>query len=187
MEKSYGIEAARAQLGDIADHARTTGKTIALTRHGRTIAVIGPAAAIKPAGGVEVTLYYPHDQRTCVLPALPRMGESFVEDVELGPDENTETRWNVTDVQWYRSDDGSTSVGVSLDPVDDHTRQIMERQKAERIAAARTRAARVSELRKSVRANRPAPIDETPIRDALARQDAAMRANREPSARPTEK
>lgn len=137
MENAYGIEAARAKLGEIADHARTTGETIALTRHGRTVAVIGPAASVKPAGGVEVTLFYPHGQRTCVLPALPRMGESFIEDVELGPDDNTEARWSVTEVQWYRSDDGSTSVGVSLDPVDDHTRQIMERQKAERIAAAR--------------------------------------------------
>lgn len=187
MEKSYGIEAARAQLGDIADHARMTGATIALTRHGRTVAVIGPAASVKPAGGVEVTLFYPHDQRTCVLPALPRMGESFVEDVELGPDENTEARWSVTEVQWYRSDDGSTSVAVSLDPVDDHTRQIMERQKAERIAAAQTHSARVSELRKSVRANRPAPIDETTLHDAVARQNAAMRTNREPTDRVNER
>jgi antitoxin (DNA-binding transcriptional repressor) of toxin-antitoxin stability system len=159
MEKSYGIEAARAQLGDIADHARTTGETIALTRHGRAVAVIGPAASVKPAGGVEVTLFYPHDQRTCVLPALPRMGESFVDDVELGPNDNTEMRWSVTEVQWYRSDDGSTSVGVSLDPVDDHTRQIMKRQKAERIAAARAERSVDDGLDSLIRRLGPPPTD----------------------------
>lgn len=137
MEKSYGIEAARAKLGDIADHTRATGQTVSLTRHGRTVAVIGPANSVKSAGGVEATLFYPHDQRDCVLPALPRKGESFVEDVELGADDSTETRWSVTEVQWYLSADGSTSVGVSLDPVDDHTRRIMQQQTEARIAAAR--------------------------------------------------
>ncbi|MFI8194668.1 type II toxin-antitoxin system Phd/YefM family antitoxin [Streptomyces sp. NPDC085946] len=137
MEKSYGIEAARAQLGDIVDHARTTGQTIALTRHGRTVAVIGPAEAVKPSGGVEVTLYYPHDQSTCVLPALPRTGDSFLQEVELGPESSTETRWSVTEVQWHMSSDGTTYIGVSLDPADDHTVQIMGRQRQERIAAAR--------------------------------------------------
>lgn len=137
MENAYGIEEARGQIGKIAEHVRTSGQIIGLTRHGRTIAVIGPATSVKPAGGVEVTLFYPHDQRTCVLPALPRMGESFIEDVELEPNDSTEARWSVTEIQWYRSADGSTSVGVSLDPVDDHTRQIVKRQTEERIAAAR--------------------------------------------------
>lgn len=139
MEKSYGIEAARAQLGEIADHARTTGETIALTRHGRTVAVIGPASAVKPAGGVEVTLFFPHDQYNCVLPAMPRTGEPFIQEVEVGSDDTTEMRWTVTEVQWHTSIDGPASVAVSLDPMDDHTRRIMEQQRAARAAAARAR------------------------------------------------
>ncbi|BCK73988.1 hypothetical protein Srufu_079410 (plasmid) [Streptomyces libani subsp. rufus] len=143
MENAVGIEAARARLGEIADQARTTGQTTRLTRHGRTIAVIGPAATVKPAGGVEVTLYFPHTERTCVLPALPRTGESFVEDVELGSVDSTEAHWNVTEVQWRMSADGVT-VGVSLDPADDHTHQIVKQQEAERIAAARARRAKLT-------------------------------------------
>lgn len=45
---------------------------------------------------------------------------------------------------------------------------------------------RVNELRESVRANKPEPIDDAPLRDAMARQDAAMRANQEPTDRATE-
>ncbi|MFG2532814.1 type II toxin-antitoxin system Phd/YefM family antitoxin [Streptomyces sp. NPDC048516] len=139
MQKSYGIEAARAQLGEIADYVRTSGETIALTRHGRPIAVIGPTKAVKPAGGVEATLYYPHTERTCVLPALPRTGEELVQDEELSPTESTETRWIITEVQWHLAVDSSPSVGITLDPADDHTRQIMKQQEADRIAAARAR------------------------------------------------
>jgi hypothetical protein len=47
--------------------------------------------------------------------------------------------------------------------------------------------ARVNELRKSIRANRPEPIDDAPLRDAVARQDAAARTNREPTDRDDEK
>jgi (2Fe-2S) ferredoxin len=47
--------------------------------------------------------------------------------------------------------------------------------------------ARVNELRESVRANKPDPIDDAPLRDAVARQDAAMRANQEPTDRADEK
>ena len=36
---------------------------------------------------------------------------------------------------------------------------------------------RVNELRQILRANRPEPIDDAPLRDAVARQDAAMRAH----------
>lgn len=139
MENAYGIEEARGQIGKIAEHVRTSGQIIGLTRHGRTIAVIGPADAVKPAGGAEVTLYFPHTERTCVLPALPRTGETLVWEVELGPDENTDGNWNVTEVQWHMSADGYTTVGVSLDPADDHTKQLMERQEAERLAAVRSR------------------------------------------------
>src|ERR1044072_7054127 len=78
MEKSLGIEAARARLGDIADHARTTGQVTALTRHGRTVAVIGPAHAVQPAGRIKVTLYLGDDDQVCVLPALPRIRESLL-------------------------------------------------------------------------------------------------------------
>lgn len=139
MENAVGIEAARARLGEIADQSRTTGQITRLTRHGRTVAVIGPAHTVKPSVGVEVTLHFPHTERTCVLPALPRTGESFVEDVELRPGDDTEAHWNVTEVQWRMSDDGATTVGVSLDPADDHTHQLVKRQEAERIAAASVR------------------------------------------------
>lgn len=132
MEKSYGIEAARAQLGDIADHARTTGQTIALTRHGRTVAVIGPATSVKPSGGVEVTLFYPHDQRTCVLPALPRLGEIFVEEVAFGEGEEDEAIWRVDEVRWHMATNGHTTVGVSLMPFDEHTQMVIRRQVAMR-------------------------------------------------------
>ncbi|GAB3004604.1 hypothetical protein GCM10023080_082850 [Streptomyces pseudoechinosporeus] len=82
MEKAIGIEAARARLGDIADHARTTGQTTALTRHGRTVAVIGPAHAVQPAGSVEVTLFLGDEDRTIVLPAVPRIGDSFLVETD---------------------------------------------------------------------------------------------------------
>lgn len=49
------------------------------------------------------------------------------------------------------------------------------------------RADRVNELRELLRANRPEPIDDTPLRDAMARQDAAMRANQEPTDRTDER
>jgi antitoxin (DNA-binding transcriptional repressor) of toxin-antitoxin stability system len=184
MEKSYGIEAARAQLGDIADHARITGEVIALTRHGRTVAVIGPARAVKPAGGVEVTLYFPHAERMSVLPAVPRVGESLVWVLD---DEGDEGTWDVSEVQWHLSEATGASVGVSLEPADDHTKQLMDRQEAERLAAVRNRAAKVNGLRESIRANRPEPLDDAPLRDAVARQDAAMRTNQEPTDRTTEK
>jgi antitoxin (DNA-binding transcriptional repressor) of toxin-antitoxin stability system len=185
MENAYGIEAARAKLGDIADHVRSTGQIIPLTRHGRTVAVIGPANAVKPAGGVEVTLYFPHTERLCVLPALPRTGEQLV--WVLDNDDADEGTWNITEVQWHLSDVTGATVGVSLEPADDHTKQLMDRQEAERLAAVRSRAAKVNELRESVRANRPEPLDDGPLRDARTRQDAAMRDNQEPADRTTEK
>lgn len=139
MENAVGIEAARARLGDIADNARTTGQVTRLTRHGRTVAVIGPANSIKPAGGVEVTLYFPHTERTCVLPALPHTGETLIQDVELSPEESDEATWRVTEVQWHMSANGDMSVGVSLDPNDDRTKRLMQREEDARIAALRAR------------------------------------------------
>lgn len=135
MESEYGIEAARAKLGEIADHTRDTGQIIRLTRHGRTVAVVGPANAVKPGGGVEVTLYFPHTERLCVLPALPRTGEQLVWVLDDVADEGT---WTITEVQWHLSVDGTT-VGVSLEPANDHTKQLMDRQEAERLAAVRAR------------------------------------------------
>jgi signal transduction histidine kinase len=46
---------------------------------------------------------------------------------------------------------------------------------------------RVNELRELLRAHRPEPLDDAPLRDAVDRQDAAMRANQEPTDRATEK
>lgn len=132
MERTLGIEAARAKLGDHCDEVRLTGQIIRLTRHGRTVAVLGPAAAVKPAGGVEVTLYFPHTERTCVLPALPRTGEPLVQDWDLGPTDSTEAHWTVTEVQWHLAADGDMTVGVSLDPADAHTRRLVRDHEAAR-------------------------------------------------------
>src|ERR1044072_3770524 len=96
MEKSLGIEAARARLGDIADHARTTGQVTALTRHGRTVALIGAAHAVQPAGSIKVPLYLGDDDQVCVLPALPRIGESFL--VETA--DANEEYWLVSNIPW---------------------------------------------------------------------------------------
>src|ERR1044072_3238032 len=96
MEKSVGIEAALARRGDFADHARTTGQVTALTRHGRTVAVIGPAHAVQPAGSIKVTLYLGADDQVGVLPALPRIGESFLVETADGNEEY----WLVTNIQW---------------------------------------------------------------------------------------
>lgn len=114
MENSYGIEAARAKLGEIADHARTTGQTVALTRHGRTVAVIGPAHSVQPAGTVKVSLYVgDQDPESHVLPSVPRIGETF-----RMPDENF---YLVTGVQWNVEADGENDVDVLLDPVDEYS------------------------------------------------------------------
>ncbi|MFF5408458.1 hypothetical protein ACFY8K_37200 [Streptomyces misionensis] len=117
MEKSYGIEAARPKLGEIADYARTTGQTIGLTRHGRTLAVIGPAHAVQPAGTVKVSLYVgDRDPESHVLPAVPRVGDTF-----RMPDENF---YLVTAVQWNVEADGGNEVDVLLDPVDEYSEWI---------------------------------------------------------------
>lgn len=118
MEKSYGIEAARAQLGDIADHARTTGETIALTRHGRTIAVIGPAEAVKPAQGIKVGLHFPHVDWTVHLPVVPRKGEF----VEWEDPEHGGGRWEVTEVIHVASPD-EVDIALTLDPADEDARK----------------------------------------------------------------
>lgn len=89
----------------------------------------------KPAGGVEATLYFPHTEHTCILPALPRNGETLVQEVELSPEENTEATWRVTEVQWHMSINGDVTVGVSLDPADGRTEDFVKRQEAARIAA----------------------------------------------------
>jgi antitoxin (DNA-binding transcriptional repressor) of toxin-antitoxin stability system len=114
MESSYGIESARAKLGEIADHARLTGQTIGLTRHGRTVAVIGPAHAVQPAGTVKVSLYVgDKDPESHVLPAVPRIGDTF-----RMPDENF---YLVTGVQWNVEPDGENDVDVLLDPVEEYS------------------------------------------------------------------
>lgn len=113
MEKSLGIEAARAKLGDIADHARTTGQAVALTRHGRTVAVIGPAAAVRPVEGVEVTLYFPHREWVGRLPAVPRQGETVRRETQTG-----EETWVVSEVEWYLHLESEPTVSVTLDPVE---------------------------------------------------------------------
>ena len=134
--RSKNLGARAITRGDIADHVRATGEVVQLTRHGRAVAVVGPAGAAKPAGGVEVTMYFPlflrHTvqlpdlyRRTCVLPAVPRVGERFCEEVALGPDDAMETQWDAISVDWHMRADGSAFVGVSLEPIDEATEELL--------------------------------------------------------------
>jgi hypothetical protein len=120
MEKSYGIEAARAQLGDIADHARTTGQTIALTRHGRTVAVIGPADTVTPLRGVEATLLFPGGRDWGgQLPGVPQTGNTIRRE-----NDRYEETWIVSDVEWYLNDERPSLLFVHLQPGDDYTKAL---------------------------------------------------------------
>lgn len=128
METSYGIEAARAQLGEIADHARITGTVVELTRHGRTVAVIGPAEAVKPVQGVEVTFLLPAGEDAWArMPDVPRKGE-----VVRRQNERAEETWMVAEVEWYLSDDGAGTPYVTLEPGDDYTRSLAAQWQADR-------------------------------------------------------
>lgn len=117
MEKAIGIEAARARLGDIADHARITGQVTALTRHGRTVAVIGPAHTVQPAGNVHVTLYLGDDNQKCSLPALPRIGDTFLVETAYG----AESYWLVTNVQFDLRPGEEPTVNVLCDPGEEYS------------------------------------------------------------------
>lgn len=112
MENAIGIEAARARLGDIAEHARTTGQITALTRHGRTVAVIGPADAVQPSAMLQVLVQFPDDDHTVPMPALPRIGDYF----EWTDDDGTESFWRVTDAIWSVSKNGLSIPGIELEP-----------------------------------------------------------------------
>lgn len=114
MEKSYGIEAARGQLGEIADHARLTGQIIELTRHGRTVAVIGPADDVRPTQGVEVNLFFPHTHWPVRMATVPRKGES----IEWEDPENGLGRWEVSEVEYTAHPDQVGTIGIMLKPVD---------------------------------------------------------------------
>ncbi|WP_030878678.1 type II toxin-antitoxin system Phd/YefM family antitoxin [Streptomyces sp. NRRL S-1868] len=118
MEESYGIEAARAKLGDIADHARTTGQVTALTRHGHAIAVVGPAPAVPPTNGVEVVLFLGDRDDVRRFPSVPHTGDTILVAAEDG----TETSYLVTSVQWDLIPDGEVSVNIMCDPVDETER-----------------------------------------------------------------
>ncbi|USQ89890.1 type II toxin-antitoxin system Phd/YefM family antitoxin (plasmid) [Streptomyces phaeoluteigriseus] len=107
MDDVMGIEAARSRLGEIADRAHTTGQTTHLTRHGRTVAVIGPAESAKPVGAVKVQLVWDNKTFSCLLPGVPRVGETFVEE-GAGPDGDEELEWRVTDVRWRVAGAGLT-------------------------------------------------------------------------------
>jgi prevent-host-death family protein len=130
MEKSYGIEAARAQLGDIANHVRDTGQIIELTRHGRTVAVVGPAETVKPAEGVEVIFLLPANQDASArLPGVPRKG-----DIVRRENDNYEETWIVSQVEWYLSESGGGLLLADLEPGDDYTRAVAARWEAESAA-----------------------------------------------------
>ncbi|GGS96976.1 hypothetical protein [Streptomyces violaceus] len=132
MENAVGIEAARARLGDIAETARMTGQITRLTRHGRTVAVIGPASTVKPAVGVTVLLLFPHTMWECLLPTVPRVGETLTREVQYG-----EEVWKVTGVDHYLHLDAEPTVGVTLEPADDYTRKLLAAEQAKRPAQAK--------------------------------------------------
>jgi antitoxin (DNA-binding transcriptional repressor) of toxin-antitoxin stability system len=112
MENAIGIEAARARLGDIAEHARTTGQVTALTRHGRTIAAIGPANKVRQRAAFALSLHFPTEDWEIEAPAVPRKGDAFEWTDENGVD----SFWIVTDVTWSASRDGMSIIGIDLDP-----------------------------------------------------------------------
>jgi antitoxin (DNA-binding transcriptional repressor) of toxin-antitoxin stability system len=127
MEKALGIEVARARLGEIADHARDTGHIIGLTRHGRTVAVIGPANVVKPLEGVEATLLFPaHRDWGGRIPGVPHKGDEFTRDTDHG-----EENWSVSKVEWYLGDSDRISLYVHLEPGDDRTKRIVTEWEAE--------------------------------------------------------
>lgn len=127
MEKSYGIEAARAQLGDIANHVRDTGQIVELTRHGRTVAVVGPTEAVKPAEGIEVTFLLPANKDAWArMPGVPRKG-----DVVRRENDNYEETWIVNQVEWYLNEDGGATLFAYLAPDGDYTRSVVARWEAE--------------------------------------------------------
>lgn len=129
-----------------------------------------------------INLHFPHVDWTVQMPAVPRKGDK----VEFADPDIGDTSWYVTEVAYTVYTDGSEgSINLALDPADEDTRGRSDRLEADRLAALHS--ARVTELRESIRANRPAPIDDAPLHDARARQDAAIRANQEPTDRATEK
>jgi hypothetical protein len=87
----------------------------------------------------EISLHFPHADYIVEMPAVPRVGER-VEFTEADPDTN-DTNWTVTEVSHTAYANGIPgTINLTLDPADDHTRKVMQRQEAERIAAARARA-----------------------------------------------
>lgn len=119
MENTIGIEAARARLGDIAEHARTTGQVTALTRHGRAIAVIGPADEVRQRAAFALSLHFPTEDWEIEAPAVPRKGDAF----EWTDESNNDTFWIVTDVTWSASRDGVSVIGIDLDPATEETKE----------------------------------------------------------------
>src|SRR5688500_2944830 len=110
MEKAYGIEAARAKLGEIADHVRETGEIINLTRHGRTVAVVGPASTVTPRQGVDACLMFPgwRDWHGA-LPGVPHPGDQITRDSDEG-----EQVWAVNKIEWTLNDNGTANLYVHL-------------------------------------------------------------------------
>ncbi|MFF1444098.1 hypothetical protein [Streptomyces sp. NPDC058295] len=129
----------------------------------------------------EINLHFPHVDWTVQMPAVPRKGDR----VEFADPDIGDTSWDVTEVTYTAYTDGTEgSINLALDPADEATKKRSDEFEANRLDALRS--ARVNELRKSIRNNRPEPLDDAPLRDARARQEAAMRANQEPTDRATE-
>lgn len=130
----------------------------------------------------EINLHFPHVDWTVQMPAVPRKGDR----VEFADPNIGDTSWDVTEVAYTVYTNGTEgSINLALDPADEDTKRRSDRFEADRLDALHS--VRVNELRESVRANRPDPLDAAPVRQALARQDAAMRANQEPTDRAAEK
>lgn len=114
MENSYGIQEARARLGEIADHVRLSGEIVALTRHGRVLAAVGPVHSTRPVSKVEVQLHFSDGRvRAAYLPEVPRVGESFR---DFHHDDGGDF-WLVTEVQWDLLPSGASEVNVLLGPM----------------------------------------------------------------------
>lgn len=133
----------------------------------------------------EINLHFPYVDWTVQMSSVPRKGET----IEFADPDIGDTSWTVTEVTYTVYTDGTQdSIYLKLDPADESTAVLIEKQEADRQAAFRED--RVNELRDLVRANRPeTPDTMQPVREAVARQDAALRTNQEPQTtdRTTEK
>ncbi len=91
-----------------------------LTRHGRTIAVIGPKDTVTPRRGVDAIMFFPGSREwRGVLPGVPHTGDQITIDSDAG-----EEYWAVSKVEWYLNDDRTARLFIHLGPTDERTRRL---------------------------------------------------------------